>query len=50
MIKHVLNDGSIVNTLEGTLIKKEDFEVLYEVIRKIEEEGSETCEPVQTPD
>lgn len=36
-IHHVLKDGTKVDSIEGHMIKAEEFKVLYEVIHKINE-------------
>lgn len=36
MIRHVLKDGTEVKTIEGRLIKADDFRQLYEVIGRIQ--------------
>lgn len=36
-IHHILKDGTKVDSIEGHMIKAEEFKVLYEVINKINE-------------
>lgn len=36
MIRHVLKDGTEVETIEGRLIKAEDFRQLYDLIGRIQ--------------
>lgn len=38
-IKHVLKDGTQVDSIEGHLIKADEFKVLYEVINRISKAG-----------
>ena len=40
-IKHVLKDGTEVDSVEGKVIKAEQFDVLYEVINRIQKEGDQ---------
>lgn len=40
-IKHVLKDGTQVDSIEGKVIKAKDFTVLYEVINRIQKEGDQ---------
>lgn len=44
MIKHVLKDGTEVPSVEGKVIKADDFRTMYEVIIRItmKEESDET--------
>lgn len=43
MIKHVLKDGRQVDTVEGHVIKADQYPVLYEVINRInQEEGDQS--------
>ena len=35
MIKHVLKDGRVVDSIAGTVIRQQDFEHVYEVINNI---------------
>ncbi len=35
MIKHVLKDGRKVDSIAGTVIRQQDFEHVYEVIKNI---------------
>jgi hypothetical protein len=42
MIKHVLKDGSVVDSIEGHMIKAADYPVLYEVVNRIQKEGDNT--------
>lgn len=35
MIRHVLKDGRTVDSIEGHVIKADQFPVLYEVIERI---------------
>lgn len=37
MIKHILKDGTEVPDIDGHVIKADQFEVLYEVINRIQE-------------
>ena len=39
MIYHILKDGTAVDSIEGLMIKADDFPVLYETINRIMEEG-----------
>lgn len=36
-IHHILKDGTKVDSIEGHIIKAKEFQVLYEVINKINE-------------
>ena len=36
-IHHILKDGTKVDSIEGHMIKAEEFKVLYEVINKMNE-------------
>lgn len=38
-IKHVLKDGTEVDSIEGKVIKADEFSLLYEVINRIQKEG-----------
>lgn len=38
MIYHVLKDGTRVDSIEGRVIKAEEFRQLYETIRRIQRE------------
>ena len=38
-IKHVLKDDTEVDSIDGHVIKAEEFTVLYEVINRIQKEG-----------
>ncbi len=38
-IKHVLQDGTEVNSIDGKVIKAEQFGVLYETINRMQKEG-----------
>ena len=41
-IKHVLKDGTQVDSIDGKVIKASDFNVLYEVINRInQKEGDQ---------
>ena len=40
-IKHVLKDGTKVDSVEGHVIKASEFKVLYEVINRIQKEGEQ---------
>lgn len=40
MIKHVLKDGTKVDSIAGRVIKQEDFKHLYQVIERIEKRSS----------
>lgn len=42
MIHHILKDGTEVDDITGKVIKAEDFPVLYEVINRIQKEGTES--------
>lgn len=48
MIYHVLKDGSRVESIEGVVIKVDQFPLVYKVIERIEERGN-TDETVRTP-
>ena len=49
MIENVLSDGSIVNTVEGKVVKAEDHKNLYSLMVEIMK-GGEKTEAVQAPD
>lgn len=46
MIRHVLKDGTAVASIDGHVIKADQFPVLYEVINRISKEGDEKNEAV----
>ena len=48
MIYHVLKDGSRVESVNGIVIKADQFPRVYRVIERIEERGN-TDETVRTP-
>ena len=37
-IKHVLQDGTEVESIDGKVIKAAEFKVLYEIINRIDQE------------
>lgn len=37
MIRHILADGTEVDDITGKVIKADEFEVLYQVINRIQE-------------
>lgn len=41
MVKHVLRDGRQVNTVKDVLISRQDFPLIYNVIKEIEEENDD---------
>ena len=43
-IKHVLKDGTLVESIEGKVIKAKDFSVLYETINRIQKEGDQNTD------
>ena len=43
-IKHVLKDGTQVDSIEGKVIKAEQFGVLYETINRIQKDGTNGSE------
>lgn len=45
-IKHVLKDGTQVDSIEGKVIKAKELSVLYEVINRIRNEPAGTDEKV----
>lgn len=47
-IHHVLKDGTKVDSIEGHVIKADEFQVLYEVINRIQK--GEEHEAVPTSD
>jgi hypothetical protein len=40
-IKHVLKDGTQVESIDGKVIKADQFSVLYETINRMQKEGIE---------
>ncbi len=48
-INHILKDGTQVDSIEGHLIKADEFKVLYEVINRISKAG-DAIETIPTPD
>ena len=40
-IKHVLKDGTAVGSIDGKVIKANDFSMLYEVINRMQKEGDQ---------
>ena len=50
MIRHIMKDGSERDSIEGILLKEEDFPTLYAVLGRIERKGrkeedeKETCD------
>lgn len=40
-IKHVLKDGTQVDSIEGKVIKADQHELLYEVINRMQKEGDQ---------
>jgi len=40
-IHHVLKDGTAVDSIDGHVIKADEFSVLYEVINRIQKEGDQ---------
>lgn len=38
-IHHVLKDGTEIDSIDGHVIKAAEFDVLYEVISRIQKEG-----------
>jgi len=44
MIKHILADGTAVDSIEGKVIKADEHPVLYEVINRIQKEGAVNCQ------
>lgn len=45
-IHHVLKDGTEVDSIEGKVIKAEEFQVLYEVINRINNRKDQKDETV----
>ena len=45
-IHHVLKDGTEVESIEGHVIKAEEFQVLYEVINRINNRKDQNDEAV----
>lgn len=44
MIRHIMKDGSERDSIEGILLKKEDFPTLYAILSKIEvKDEKKTC-------
>lgn len=39
-IKHVLKDGTQVESIDGKVIKADQFDVLYETINRMQKEGA----------
>lgn len=48
MIRHILKDGTEVQTVEGVKVSVTEHELLYEVIAEIERKGGETNGDVET--
>ena len=40
-IKHVLKDGTQVDSIEGKVIKADQHELLYEIINRMQKEGDQ---------
>lgn len=49
MIRHILKDGTEVNSIKGVVIKADQFPQVYRVIERIEERGK-TDEAIRTPE
>lgn len=45
MITHVLKDGTVTDSIAGTVIRSEDFPVLYKIL-----EGGDEREPISAPE
>lgn len=45
MITHVLKDGTVKESIAGTVIRSEDFPVLYKIL-----EGGDEREPISAPE
>ena len=39
MIRHILKDGTKVDSIEGRVIKADQFETLYAIIDRIQRKG-----------
>ena len=48
-IHHVLKDGREVDSIEGHVIKADEFSMLYEVVSRINNRKEEHHEAVRTP-
>lgn len=44
IIKHVLKDGTQVESINGKVIKAEQFGVLYETINRMQKEGDQNTD------
>ena len=49
-IKHVLKDGTHVDSVDGKVINAEEHRSLYELISRMQKEGDDTDAAISAPD
>ena len=49
-VKHVLKDGTVVDSVEGRMIKATDNTQLYAAVSTIKKEGGDKSETVSAPE